>query len=106
MLWEIHNNRVIRIPIARTPNWKITNIDDPRSKWWELTGYVLEVKVFLDKTFGFNVGDKITGTGKWEDVDENKDNIQRGDNRVAEVAKKYIKIDSWNWKKRLGLPGT
>ena len=99
MLWEIHNNRAIRIPIARTPNWKITNIDDPRSQWWELTGHVLEMKVYLDKTIGFNVGDKITGKSRWEDIGENKDDMHKLKDRVTEVAKNYIKIDSWNWKK-------
>lgn len=99
MLWEISENKVTRIPIARTPNWEITNLDDPRSEWWELTGYVLEVKINLDETRGFEVGDRIAGTGKWLDSDENRDNIEKGNNRITEVKKDHIKIDSWNWKK-------
>jgi hypothetical protein len=65
MLWEIHDGKVIRIPIARTPNWEITNPDDPRSEWWELTDSVLEVKLYLDNTDGFNVGDIVGGFGNW-----------------------------------------
>jgi len=102
MLWEIHNNRVVRIPIARTPNWQIINPDDPRSEWWELTGYVLEVKIYLDKAGDFKVGDKINGTGKWKDIkhiDENVDNILIGNNIITEVKRDYIKIDSLNLKK-------
>ncbi|HBN26000.1 MAG TPA: hypothetical protein DD405_00825 [Desulfobacteraceae bacterium] len=99
LVWETHNDKVIRIPIARTPNWKITNPDDPRSEWWELTGCILEVKIFLDQTDGFKAGDSITGTGKWADLDRNPDNLIKGRNRITEITKNYIKIDSWNWKK-------
>ena len=99
MLWEIYDGKVIRIPIARTPNWKITDPDDPRSEWWELTDSIIEVKIYLNNTHGFKVGDIITGTGKWIDRDENKDNIRHGNNSVSEVTKNYIKIESWKWKK-------
>ena len=99
MLWEIHKDEVIRIPIARTPNWKITNPDDPRSEWWELTGCILEVKIFLDKTTGFKKGDRITGTGKWADLDENRDNIKKSFNHITAVTKDHITIDSRRWKK-------
>jgi hypothetical protein len=91
MLWEIHDGKVIRIPIARTPNWEITNPDDPRSEWWELTDSVLEVKLYLDNTDGFNVGDIVGGFGNWGGVN--------GDNRITAVSNEWVLIDSRNWKK-------
>lgn len=91
MLWEIQGDRVIRIPIARTPDWKIVDTDDPRSEWWELSGSILEVRIYLDKAYKFRVGDRITGTA-WKNLGEDN-------NSVTEIGKDYIKIDAWNWKK-------
>ena len=36
LLWQVDGSVVTRIPIARTPNWKIVDPDDPRSEWYEL----------------------------------------------------------------------
>ncbi len=91
MLWEIHEDQAIRIPIARTPNWKMTDPDDPRSEWWELTGRILEVRIYLDHTDRFAMGDHVTGTS-WRDVGEEN-------NQVVRVGKDHIQIEAWNWKK-------
>jgi len=99
LLCEVRGGAVTRIPIARTPNWEIANPDDPRSQWWELTGRILEVKVSVDRTEGFAEGDTITGTGRWDDRDENRDNIAAGRNVVTDVGKDYIRIDSRAWRK-------
>ncbi len=99
LLWEVREGQVTRIPIARSPNWTVTDPDDPRSEWWELTGAVLEVRLDLDTTEGFAVGDYLTGTGRWDDRDENRDNVAQGHNRVLKVTDEYVRIDSWQWKK-------
>jgi hypothetical protein len=34
-VWRVDNDgRVSRIPLARTPNWKVSNPDDVKSEWW------------------------------------------------------------------------
>ena len=99
LLWEVRDGEITRIPIARSPNWTIVDPDDPRSQWWELTGAVLEVRLYLKSTEGFSVGDHLTGTGRWEDRDENRDNVAEGHNRVVEVTAEYVRIDGWQWKK-------
>jgi hypothetical protein len=34
-VWLIEDNeRIVRIPLARTPNWKVTDPDDIKSQWW------------------------------------------------------------------------
>jgi hypothetical protein len=99
LLWEAREGQVTRIPIARSPNWTATDPDDPRSEWWELTGAALEVRLDLDSTEGFAVGDYLTGTGRWDDRDENRDNVAEGHNRVVEVTDEFVRIDSWQWKK-------
>ena len=99
LLWEVRGEEVTRIPIARAPDWQIADPDDPRSQWWELTGRVLEVQIDLDNVAGFKVGDHITGTGRWVDRDETRDNIERGHNRVMEVGEGFIRIEAWEWKK-------
>jgi len=99
LLCEVRGGKATRIPIARTPNWKIVNPDDPRSEWWELTGRILEVQIRLDSVKGFRKGDSVTGTGKWADRDENRDNIAASRNTVTEVGKDYICIALRAWKK-------
>lgn len=39
-LWEVRGDTVLRIPIAREPNWTVSNTDDPQSEWWEWTGNI------------------------------------------------------------------
>ena len=99
LLCEIRDGRATRTAIARTPNWKIVNPDDPRSEWWEFTGRVLEVQVTLDGVAGFQKGDFVTGTGRWADRDENRDNIAAGRNVITDVGEDYRWIASRAWKK-------
>ena len=99
LLCEVREGEATRIPLARTPNWRIVNPDDPRSEWWEFTGRILEVQIALDSVKGFRKGDSVTGTGKWADRDENRDNIAASRNVVSEVGEEYIRIASRAWKK-------
>ena len=39
-LWELRGGEATRIPIARDPNWEISNPDDPQSEWYEWTGRI------------------------------------------------------------------
>jgi len=43
-LWEVRDGKIIRIPLARTPNWKESNPDDVKSEWylWEDANLVRE----------------------------------------------------------------
>ncbi|UCE47708.1 MAG: hypothetical protein JSW47_19180, partial [Phycisphaerales bacterium] len=34
-IWMIDGGQTIRIPLARTPNWKVVNSDDVKSQWWQ-----------------------------------------------------------------------
>jgi hypothetical protein len=34
-VWTVEGDRVTRIPLARTPNWKVVNEDDVKSQWWQ-----------------------------------------------------------------------
>ncbi len=98
LLWEVKNDKITRIPIARTPNWKIVNQDDPKSEWNELTGSVKEVKLWVDSTNGFKVGDSVSGGGKWLDVDENRNNIAKGKNRINSVNSNFLMLAVSAWK--------
>ncbi len=37
-LWEIRDGEVIRVPIARDPNWTITDEDNPMEHWYAWSG--------------------------------------------------------------------
>jgi len=99
MLWEVHGDTVTPIPIARTPNWKITNPDDPRSEWWEFTDTVVELKLYVSSIRGFKVGDLVTGAGRWEQIDELPDGSRYPRNRVTQVGKDYIILDCRDYRK-------
>lgn len=36
-LWLVENNTITRIPLARTPNWTVSNPHDVKSEWWTWT---------------------------------------------------------------------
>ena len=33
-LWMVKNNEITRIPLARMPNWKVSDPEDVKSEWW------------------------------------------------------------------------
>ncbi len=39
-LWELRGEEVVRIPIARDPNWTVSSPDDPQSEWYEWTARI------------------------------------------------------------------
>ncbi|MFQ5644710.1 MAG: LamG-like jellyroll fold domain-containing protein [Thiogranum sp.] len=59
LLWEVRDGTVQRIPIARTPNWNISNVSDPRSEWLEITGTRKELQFNVDDTAGFFTGNRV-----------------------------------------------
>ena len=59
LLWAIDNEKIVRIPIAREPDWKATHPDDPKTEWWEWTDHKYKGTIYVDSTDGFAVGDKI-----------------------------------------------
>lgn len=92
MLYEIRDGQVIKLNIARSPNWTIPipekpqddALDDPKTVWWEFTGYAFQSKLTLDSVAGFNVGDqvyKIEYSGS-----------QRGVIKIFEIGADYINI--------------
>ncbi len=34
-LWEMRDGKILRVNLARTPNWTVSNPDDVKSEWWE-----------------------------------------------------------------------
>lgn len=36
-LWELRGDDIIRLKIARHPNWTVSNMDDPQAEWFEWT---------------------------------------------------------------------
>ncbi len=62
LLWAKKGDRFVRIPIARYPNWKVTDQDDPRSEWGELDDAAYEIEVEVVSATGFSAGDTLTGT--------------------------------------------
>ena len=60
LLWQKSDDKISRIRIARTPNWNITDPDNPRSEWYELEDVVIELVLGVDGTPGFSRGDRLS----------------------------------------------
>ncbi len=58
-VFNVKNEQVTRLDLARQPNWKISNPDDPRREWWEWTESSLELQVWVDNAKPFEVGDEV-----------------------------------------------
>ncbi|MFO8007723.1 MAG: hypothetical protein R6V05_08315, partial [Candidatus Brocadiia bacterium] len=39
-LWELRDDAVLRVHLARDPSWEVSNPDDPQSEWYEWTGRI------------------------------------------------------------------
>ena len=85
MLYEKRKNEIIRIDMARSPNWKVRDQNNPRSEWNEFTGSCLLYAIELDNTDGFQTGDLVSGSGKWIDKEEDLLNTEKGLNRITEI---------------------
>ena len=59
LIWEEHDSVTTRIPVARSPNWKIVDRDDPRSQWYESKDVFIELLLDVDSSQGFSVGDAL-----------------------------------------------
>ena len=93
MLYELQKDETIKLNIARSPNWEITNADNPREHWWEWTGQVYEVKLILDSVDDFEIGELVQGKGKWIDKEEDKLNITEGINTIIDKGTNFIVIN-------------
>ncbi|MFH1440920.1 MAG: dockerin type I domain-containing protein [Candidatus Omnitrophota bacterium] len=93
MLYEIRDSQLIKLNIARSPNWNIPipespqdyALDDPKTVWWEFSGYAFQSKLTLDSVSGFNLGDQVYKQGYtsgWE----------KGIIKISEIGADYIKI--------------
>ncbi len=98
MLWEVRGDEVTPIPIARAPDWRITNPDDPRGEWWEFSDTVVELELVVSNTRGFSVGDIVTGIGRWERIDELPGGSRYPRNLVTRVEGNCIEIDCRDYR--------
>jgi len=92
MIYEIRKEGIIKIDMARSPNWQVTDLNNPRKEWWEFSGATYVAVISLDHTEGFSIGDKVTGTGIWADREEDRLNIGQGSNKILEVGNGLIKV--------------
>lgn len=60
LIWQVTRSSVNRVPIARSPNWKIADLDDPRRDWFELTNVLVELSIRVNQTTGFSVGERVS----------------------------------------------
>ncbi len=89
-LYEVLPGGAKAIPLARTPNWRVTDPDNPREHWWEFTGFRYTTRLKVDSTKEFAPGQRITGKGVQE-----RDRIV-----VKEVLPGCLVLEITDWAKR------
>ncbi|MBN1675778.1 MAG: hypothetical protein JXR37_32340 [Kiritimatiellae bacterium] len=99
MLWMRRDGQATRLVPARAPNWEIENPDDPRQGWWEWASCFFRMRMTLDAVQGFAVGDQITGSGIWEDADEQRFNLDSSRTRVIGVERNTLLVTCAGWKR-------
>ena len=89
-LWEISDKTITRIPMARTPNWKVSVPHDPRYEWRELKAAVALVEITFAGGHEFKVGDSVwdASTRKFSDQLNSSDGF-----KVVEVNNNSITIE-------------
>jgi len=104
LLWEHRGSRIVRIPIARTPNWEVSDPDDPRSQWFEFDDVVIEVPLTVDNPNGFAVGDSIAVRPDRQVPGWLKKQRKVPAITALEVAPDEITVAIRNWHRQLLLP--
>ncbi len=97
MLWKLDASGITRIPLARTPNWKIIEQDDPRSQWYELTDVILELPLEVDGAKGFSIGDNLSvipgrQAPAWQTESKKLPLI-----RIIDIDKNQLLVEVRNW---------
>ncbi|MEE9302895.1 MAG: LamG-like jellyroll fold domain-containing protein, partial [Thiotrichaceae bacterium] len=96
LLWEIRDDIVHRIPIARYPNWSIADADDPRSQWQEISGAIQELRLSVENTQGFSIGDRIWQPPKNPLIGKNRKQPSFSGN-ITDIGHNYLLVDLIKW---------
>ncbi|MBI5723167.1 MAG: hypothetical protein HZA50_04355 [Planctomycetes bacterium] len=75
-LWEIGKDGPVRIPIARTPNWTITDPNDPQAGFWIIKETIKTPFTICDPEHLKGMPD-ITGATVWSDWNGNMGTLYR-----------------------------
>jgi len=101
LVWVREDNHSIRIPIARHPNWKIVNVEDPRSGWFILSDVIIELVIELEQAAAFNKGETIS-------VEHNRNQPLRFESNgnspvieILDVKANQLRVEVKNWHKQL-----
>ncbi|HBE04730.1 MAG TPA: hypothetical protein DC049_19960, partial [Spirochaetia bacterium] len=62
-VWEIRSGRVMRVPIARFPNWRYSNPDDFRAEWASWEGVREETEKFNGQDRTITIGEDRRAAG-------------------------------------------
>ena len=98
LLFELRGDRVRRLQIARSPNWTITDPEDPRKEWWEWTQGTTEVTVWVEDASRFNTGDRIYFGDKPDFKKRLRQKSQPEFNHVLKKGKDWLLLAIMDWQ--------
>lgn len=98
LLFALQEDRVMRLNIARSPNWKIRNPDNPRGEWWEWTHGKTQVKVWVQEAAQFNVGEQFYVVQKSRPGKKNHKRSSIGQNRILQKGKDWLLLEISDWQ--------
>jgi hypothetical protein len=105
LLWYLDESGITRIPVARNPDWEITNIDDPRSQWFELTDVIIEVIIEASNTNNLVKGDIVTVQPVKRQSGRLKKQVKLSQIKIIDVQGNRLTLEIRNWFNKLMQPG-
>ena len=101
LLWEVGVSGITRIPLARSPNWEISDSDDPRSQWFELSDVIVEFPVYVDNTSNISIGDNLSVYSKRSVFNQRKKQAPSPLIKVIGVSQGLLTVGVQNWSAQL-----
>ena len=101
LLWEVGVSGITRIPLARSPNWEISDSNDPRSQWFELSDVIVELPVYVDNTSNVSIGDSLSVYSKRSAFNQRKKQEAYPSIKVIGVSQGLLTVSVHNWSKHL-----
>ena len=101
LAWLVEGNAITRIPVAREPDWEITNPNYPMEEWWIWTDEKSSGRIRFNSTRdtpgteGFSVGEKIWISDGDETPAEIEQNRARSAIVITDISNSYLTV---NWE--------
>ena len=107
LCWLVNGREITQLPIAREPDWEVTNPDNPMTEWWIWTDEKSSGRIRFQSTReragteGFSVGETIWISDGDETPQEIEENRANSTIVITDISSSYLTV-SWDESDNLG----